>query len=746
MNKIPFLTAFSGMYDVLKRIAHGRDGARPVSTIAAIMLVTMAITFDAQAQTYDPVAVQRINALIANNGLAATPDAPETWSFATWNNATPRQLTRLELYSRNLTGAASFAGLTALTYLNCFDNNLTELDVSNCIALRILGCSNNNLTELDVSNCIATLQELSCNHNSLTKLDVSNFTALRELGCNNNSLTKLDVSNCSWLQSLGCNNNSLTELDVSTCTELRGLGCINNNLTELDVSNNPALEALYCDNNNLIKLNVSNCAVLYHLYCHNNSLTELDISTAGVYHLYCYNNSLTELDVSNRPELTNLHCYNNNLTKLDVSNNTVLEWLYCDNNNLTELNVTNCTALQRLQCANNSLTALDLTGLDNLYSYTGSLQNVSLTLDESDDGEYTLSLALNSPVFVQSAITYETGVLKSTDKTVENTGFTVQTGKTGFELSGVMAFEYVVENITFTITYELNGGANHAENPATYTIESPTITLQDPTRDGYTFAGWEEGNTIESGSTGNKTFTAQWDIINIINYDITYELNGGTNHADNPATYTIESPAITLQDPTRDGYTFTGWEEGNTIESGSTGDKTFTAQWDAANNGLLDFDTYVATKWDNNTFMLNLSLLEDNGYDVTGCKWYQGDAELIAPDWRSYSAGPKSTDRLDAGVYRFALTTNSHGTLFSTEKIIEAVVKSLLVYPNPVQSGAMLVVEGVVEGSPIEVYNQSGLLVRHVIATGSPVTLTLNLPAGVYIVRTGTGDVKIVVN
>ena len=145
--------------------------------------------------------------------------------------------------------------------------------------------------------------------------------------------------------------------------------------------------------------------------------------------------------------------------------------------------------------------------------------------------------------------------------------------------------------ISYNITYEgLNGATN--SNPVTYTIETATITLQSPARTGYTFNGWYDaetgGNKIESiaqGSTGAKTLYAQWMLIT---YTITYE---GLNGAANPNTatsYTVESETITLQNPTRTGYIFTGWFDaetgGNKIESiaqGSTGAKTLYAQWTA---------------------------------------------------------------------------------------------------------------------------------------------------------------------
>ena len=128
--------------------------------------------------------------------------------------------------------------------------------------------------------------------------------------------------------------------------------------------------------------------------------------------------------------------------------------------------------------------------------------------------------------------------------------------------------------IVYTITYNLNGGSNALSNPATYTIESNTITLATPTKTGYTFTGWSI-SAIPHGSTGNKTISANWTPTV---YTITYLMNGGTNAESNPATYTIESNAITFAEPTRTGYTFTGWSV-SSIPSGSTGNKTVTANW-----------------------------------------------------------------------------------------------------------------------------------------------------------------------
>ena len=154
----------------------------------------------------------------------------------------------------NLTGIEAF---TALTYLVCYYNQLTSLDVSTCTALTGLSCYDNQLTSLDVSTCTALI-DLSCSNNQLTSLDVSQNTALTSFYCNYNQLTSLDVSQNTALTSFSCNYNQLTSLDVSSCTALIDLVCFNNQLTSLDVSQNTALTQLNCFNNQLTSLDVRN--------------------------------------------------------------------------------------------------------------------------------------------------------------------------------------------------------------------------------------------------------------------------------------------------------------------------------------------------------------------------------------------------------------------------------------------------------------------------------------------------------
>ena len=377
----------------------------------------------AKAQTYDPLAVQRINDLIVNNGLQATPNAPETWEFATWNDETPKQLTEFRLTYGNLTGAASFVGLRTLQKLNVYWNSLEKIDLTNCTQLQMLNCEFNTLTEIYLTGC-TQLQQLYISYNTyLSKLDLTDCTQLQILDCTLCYLGMLDLTNCTALKELYCSWNSLYGLDITHCPQLRVLKCHENYIPKLDLTNSSQLQVLVCYQNFLTELNLKNCTQIQQLFCYDN-------------------NRLTKLNLTNCAQLQVLNCRFSGLTELNLANCTQLQWVDCSFNRLTKLVLTNCTQLQGVYCEYNRLTELDLTGLDNLIECWGFDQNIQLILYENETGEYTHTISLNNPTFTHSAISYSEGILKSTTYTALNTGFTVQTNKPGFELNGNMGLSY----------------------------------------------------------------------------------------------------------------------------------------------------------------------------------------------------------------------------------------------------------------------------------------------------------------
>lgn len=164
----------------------------------------------------------------------------------------------------------------------------------------------------------------------------------------------------------------------------------------------------------------------------------------------------------------------------------------------------------------------------------------------------------------------------------------------------------------YTVTLDTAGG--DPIRPIQYTVESEAFLLPTPVRTGYIFLGWTgEGITepqktmeIPKGSTGDRTYTANWQVIE---YTVTLDVSGGDPL--DPITYTVETPVI-LPTPTSTGYTFLGWTgEGETtpqptlvLPKGTTGDKIYFANWevniyaitlDTSGGNALDAISYTVT-------------------------------------------------------------------------------------------------------------------------------------------------------
>lgn len=201
--------------------------------------------------------------------------------------------------------------------------------------------------------------------------------------------------------------------------------------------------------------------------------------------------------------------------------------------------------------------------------------------------------------------------------------------------SGNKTFYAKWDLVTYYITYS-NVPAGVTNNNATEYNYETEIQLQDLSRTGYTFDGWylqsqyiDKITSIPINSTGNKTFYAKW-IIN--NYNITYNLNSGTNNNDNPANYNIETPTFTFKNPSRNGYTFKGWYTSSSFNEpaitqvikGSTGALTIYAKWEkitynliyALNGGI----GCVNRTYDVETDTFDLCVPTRNGYTFKG--WY----------------------------------------------------------------------------------------------------------------------------
>ena len=350
------------------------------------------------------------------------------------------------------------------------------------------------------------------------------------MSCYKNNLQSLNTSDSPALTELDCKENGITELDLSRNTQLQNLYCANNSLTTLDVSNNPDITSLDCGNNKLTTLEIKANTKLEYLRCVYNKLTSLDVSAnTALQSLYIsHNSNLKSLDVSKNPNLINLVCVNNGLTSLDVSANTSLYMLQCASNHLKSIDVSKNLYLSTLQCNDNEIDGLDIrqnTNLSTMDFYNNPIKVLKVTDKYSDRN-------LEASIMMYDTVENDMGQISGWDAgSISNI--------TGATLAGnVLVFDPMAEEVTYTYDCGYNC--------------IMTVHLY----------------------------------IRLNQYQITYELDGGTNAAANPASYYPLPTATALQDPVKAGYTFDGWYKDaaftskiTEIPKGHVGNMTLYAKW-----------------------------------------------------------------------------------------------------------------------------------------------------------------------
>ena len=277
------------------------------------------------------------------------------------------------------------------------------------------------------------------------------------------------------------------------------------------------------------------------------------------------------------------------------------------------------------------------------------------------------------------------------------TTVTISAGSTGNK-------EYVAnwsEAIVYTITYVLNGG--EAENPVSYTVESSKITLAQPTRVGATFKGWTGSNgstaqksvSINTGSTGDKTYTANWTLIS---YKLTYTLNGGTVSPANPKNFNVETATFTLNNPTKANYDFLGWTGGGleeptlevTIETGSINARTYVANW-APTEYTITYTLNGGTAENPETYTVeseSITLVNPTklGYNFVGWTGSNGETPQLSVIIPTGSTGNKeyTANWSEPIIYTITYTLNG-GT--ATNPLSYTVESNTITFVNPTKAG-----------------------------------------------------------
>lgn len=535
---------------------------------------------------------------------------------------------------------------------------------------------------------------------------------------------------CSKLASL-----DLSKFDTSNVTNMYGMFDNCSNLTNLDLStfdtrNVTDMRWMFNNCSNLTNLNVSKFN------------TSKVLNMAGMFN-GC--SKLLSLDVSN----------------FDTSKVLNMSYMFQDCSNLKAINLRGKFSTESLKSCDNIFTgttadllcsgnkkitfpaaAYDygkyiVTGPD--FVYTGSqivennLQSMVLKPYKKDvkfdanggTGTITIHVGVNDAIFCNAKYWSRMNICNNLGSFNDGMGYSYPT-KSFYTFMGfftqdgreLLNVNLITEDVyyahwtptNYSISYNLNGGSLSGQKTS-YNIETANFTLPTPSKSGYTFTGWTGSNgttaqksvTITKGSTGNRLYTANWTPTN---YSISYNLNGGSLSGQK-ISYNIETANFTLPQPTRSGYTFTGWTgtglssatKSVTVSKGSTGNRSYTANW-SANGYTVSFNynkpsTAAGTMSGNGTTSKGVTYAAAYGTlpqpsmpGWTFDGWYtaaSGGSRISATT--TYTAAGNQTLYAHWTLNTYSISYNANGGSLSGQKTNYNVNTDSFTLPTPTKNG-----------------------------------------------------------
>ena len=382
---------------------------------------------------------------------------------------------------------------------------------------------------------------------SLASLDVSGFktdkvTSMFRIFYGCSGLTSLDVSgfktdNVTNMGSMFDNCSSLTSLDVSgfktdNVTYMGGMFGNCSNLTKLDVSG----------------FKTDNVTSMLSMFWGCSGLTELDVSgfktdkVTSMNGMFYKCSGLTSLDVSgfktdNVTSMRVMFYGCSGLTKLDVSgfktdNVTTMGWMFAGCKLLTELDIS-------------GFKTDNVTDMSYMFAYCYELTSIyaserwtTSNLDRSSEDNIKKMFAGCSKIVGGEGTTYDSDHINDDYARIDE-----GPSKPGYFTKKAPQY--------YTITYMVDD----EEYASHYLKVGATITAEPkPTKEGYTFSGWNE--EIPKKMPAEDVIITGTFTVN--KYKLTYKIDGEeykTSEVEYGATITAE------EEPTKEGYTFSGWSE-----------------------------------------------------------------------------------------------------------------------------------------------------------------------------------------
>jgi hypothetical protein len=169
----------------------------------------------------------------------------------------------IEKYDISQDGKLSFFECRSIVDLDCNGRNISSVKgIEKFENLKTINCSNNKIKSLDLTNC-PKLEEVQCVNNKIEEILIPKTNKISKLYCAMNELTKLNTPRLTNLTTLDCASNKLTELNTDNNKKLVVLKCNDNLINQLDLYKNDSIREVLCFRNPKLKKMIINKMSIY---------------------------------------------------------------------------------------------------------------------------------------------------------------------------------------------------------------------------------------------------------------------------------------------------------------------------------------------------------------------------------------------------------------------------------------------------------------------------------------------------
>ena len=327
-------------------------------------------------------------------------------------------------------------------------------------------------------------------------------------------------------------------------------------------------------------------------------------------------------------------------------------------------------ALNPISDTSGEIVKLSLTASESAKGGTASINNIRLATSNSNrltpadvsfkvDVSYTLTYKVDGEEYKSFTIVYGTAITPEAEPTKE--GYTFSGWS---EIPATMPANDVVVTGTFTINQYTVKFLDWDETVISETSQdyhSAIIAPADPVREGYTFTGWDT-EVPSVVPAHDVTFTATYSINS---YTLTYKVDG-----EEYKTFTVVyGTAITPEaEPTKEGYTFSGWSE--IPETMPARDVEVTGTFTINQYKLtyiVDGEEYKSFEIDYNAAITPISAPIKKGMTFSG--WTEIPETMPAHDVTVTGTFSWTEETIDYLIYQVTDTLNNYASVIGYDKV-----------------------------------------------------------------------------